>query len=67
MLLPSGALRDEVSLRAAITKGCRQRCIHLSHAKAIEAFDRYMDYRLFGACGRLEILGEIDDSNRRVT
>ena len=25
---PSGAIRQEVSLRAAITKGCRQRCIY---------------------------------------
>lgn len=32
VLFPSGALRDEISLRAAITKGCRQRCIYLSHA-----------------------------------
>jgi site-specific recombinase XerD len=46
VLFPSGALRDEISLRAAITKGCRQRCIYLSHAKAIEALDRYLDYRI---------------------
>ncbi len=26
VLFPSGAIRSEVSLRAAITKGCRQRC-----------------------------------------
>jgi len=45
VLFPSGALRDEISLRAAITKGCRQRCIYLSHAKAIEALDRYLNYR----------------------
>lgn len=45
VLFPSGALRAEVSLRAAITKGCRQRCIYLSHAKAIKALDRYLDYR----------------------
>ncbi len=45
MLFPSGALRDEISLRAAITKGCRQRCIYLTHAKAIEALDRYLAYR----------------------
>lgn len=45
VLFPSGALRAEISLRAAITKGCRQRCIYLSHAKAIEALDRYLDYR----------------------
>lgn len=45
VLFPSGALRDEISLRAAITKGCRQRCIYLTHAKAIEALDRYLTYR----------------------
>jgi site-specific recombinase XerD len=45
VLFPSGALREEVSLRAAITKGCRQRCIYLSHAKAVEALERYLDYR----------------------
>jgi site-specific recombinase XerD len=37
VLFPSGALRDEISLRAAITKGCGQRCIYLSHA---------LDYRI---------------------
>jgi len=45
VLFPSGALRDEISLRAAITKGCRQRCIYLSHAKAIDALDVYLSYR----------------------
>lgn len=46
MLFPAGALRDEISLRAAITKGCRQRCIYLSHAKARLAPDRYLNYRI---------------------
>jgi site-specific recombinase XerD len=46
VLFPSGALRDEISLRAAITKGCRQRCIYLTHSKVIEALDRYLDYRV---------------------
>lgn len=46
VLFPSRALRDEVSLRAAITKGCRQRCIYLSHAKTIETLERYLDYRI---------------------
>lgn len=36
VLFPSGALRSEISLRAAITKGCRQRCIYLGHAKSME-------------------------------
>lgn len=46
VLFPSGVLRDEISLRAAIAKGCRQRCIYLTHAKAIEALDRYLAYRI---------------------
>lgn len=45
VLFPSGSLREEISLRAAITKGCRQRCIYLSHAKAIDAIDQYLSYR----------------------
>jgi len=27
VLFPSGTLREKISLRAAITEGCRQRCI----------------------------------------
>ncbi len=45
VLLPNGALRSEVSLRAAITKGCRQRCVYLTHAQATEALDRYIEHR----------------------
>ena len=52
VLFPPGALRSEISLRAAITKGCRQRCIYLSHAKTIEAVDRYLNLRI---AGRLRI------------
>lgn len=55
VLFPSGALRDEISLRAAITKGCRQRCVYFSHAKVIEALDRYLDYRV---TRRLRTTGE---------
>ncbi|AME28645.1 tyrosine-type recombinase/integrase [Burkholderia sp. PAMC 26561] len=46
VLFANGKLRHEVSLRAAITKGCRQRCIYLSSAKLIEALQRYLDYRV---------------------
>ncbi|WP_082439917.1 site-specific integrase [Massilia sp. WG5] len=46
VLFPSGALRGEVSLRAAITKGCRQRCVYLNHSKVIQALDRYLVYRV---------------------
>ncbi|SPK77193.1 Integrase family protein (plasmid) [Cupriavidus taiwanensis] len=45
VMLPSGQLREEVSLRAAITKGCRQPCIYLSHQKTAAALDRYIEWR----------------------
>lgn len=45
VMLPGGQLREEVSLRAAITKGCRQRCIYLSHPKTVAALERYIDWR----------------------
>ncbi|MDO3617312.1 site-specific integrase [Ralstonia pseudosolanacearum] len=43
VMLPGGQIREEVSLRAAITKGCRQRCIYLSHPKTIAALERYIE------------------------
>src|SRR3569833_884452 len=46
VLFPSGAIRAEVSLRAAITKGCRQRCIYLTHRQTVEALERYLAYRI---------------------
>ncbi|KAF7961412.1 integrase [Cupriavidus sp. UYMU48A] len=45
VLQPSGQMREEVSLRAAITKGCRQRCVYLSHSKTIAALERYIEWR----------------------
>lgn len=48
VLYSSGATREEVSLRATITKGCRQRCIYLTHKRAIAALERYLDYRIAG-------------------
>lgn len=45
VMLPDGQIREEVSLRAAITKGCRQRCIYLSHPKTIAALGRYIERR----------------------
>lgn len=45
VLLPSGTVRTEVSLRAAITKGCRQRCVFLSHADTRQALDAYIEWR----------------------
>ncbi len=45
VMLPGGQLREEVSLRAVITKGCRQRCIYLSHPKTVAALERYIEWR----------------------
>jgi integrase/recombinase XerD len=45
VLLPSGAVRPEVSLRAAITKGCRQRCVYLTHSDTRAALDAYIEWR----------------------
>ena len=41
----NGELRKEVSLRAAITKGCRQRCAYPSSPKLIAAIERYIQHR----------------------
>ncbi|CAE6818888.1 hypothetical protein R69888_06010 [Paraburkholderia haematera] len=45
VLARSGARREEVSLRGSITKGCRPRCIYLSDARTIAAFERYIEWR----------------------
>jgi integrase len=45
VLAKSGARREEVSLRGSVTKGCRPRCIYLSHERTIAAFDRYIEWR----------------------
>lgn len=47
----SGKLRSEISLREAITKGCRQRCAYLVSKPAIEALERYHEYRITKAVG----------------
>jgi integrase/recombinase XerD len=46
VLFASGVARSEVSLRAAITKGCRQRCIYVTHKQTIAALERYLDFRI---------------------
>lgn len=46
VMFSSGVLRTEVSLRAAITKGCRQRCIYITHSQTIAALERYIAYRI---------------------
>ena len=45
VLYPSGAIREEVYLRAEITKGCRPRNIHLTHPKCIEAIGAWLNAR----------------------
>lgn len=45
VLKKSGARREEILLPASITKRCRARCVFLAHPKAIEAFDRYVEWR----------------------
>lgn len=46
VLHQSGRLRSEISLRAEITKGCRQRLAYLTNPKLIAALDRYVEWRL---------------------
>ena len=45
-LFPSGAIRQEVSLRAAVTKGCRQRCIYPTNRELIATLDDYLALRI---------------------
>lgn len=42
MLFPSWAIWQEVSLRATITKSCRQRCIYPANRTLIEALGSYL-------------------------
>jgi integrase/recombinase XerD len=46
VLFPSGTIRAEVSLRAAITKGCRQRCIYPTNRELLAALDAYLALRI---------------------
>ncbi len=45
-LFVSGKLRQEVSLRAVVTKGCRQRCIYPTNADLIAAIEGYLALRV---------------------
>ncbi|WP_413183374.1 tyrosine-type recombinase/integrase [Paraburkholderia sacchari] len=51
VLFPSGAIRSEASLRAAITKGCRQRCVYLTHPKTVSALECYLNHRIARGMG----------------
>lgn len=46
VLFPSGAIRTEVSLRASITKGLRQRCIYPTNRDLVAAIDDYLALRV---------------------
>lgn len=46
VMLPSGRLRSEISLREAVTKGCRQRCAYLVTKPLLDAMEAYIAFRL---------------------
>jgi integrase/recombinase XerC len=43
---PTGKLRSEVSLREAVTKGCRQRCVYLVTKPLVDALHAYLVHRI---------------------
>lgn len=51
VMYPSGKLRSEISMREAITKGCRQRCAYLASKSAIQALENYLLYRIEHSIG----------------
>lgn len=46
VLFPSGTISAEVSLRASITKGLRQRCIYPTNRDLVAAIDDYLEVRV---------------------
>lgn len=54
----SGKLRSEVSMREAITKGCRQRCAFLVSKPAIQALEAYLQYRIVRGIGSAYVTGQ---------
>tara|TARA_Y100000296_G_scaffold85651_2_gene122240 strand:- start:4794 stop:5408 length:615 start_codon:yes stop_codon:yes gene_type:complete len=57
VLYPSGSIRPEVYLRAEITKGCRARNVHLTHAKCLAAIEAWIAVRLLRSWGVCETEG----------
>lgn len=51
VMFPSGKLREEVSLRAAVTKGCRPRTAFIVHKQLVWALEAYLNYRLARGIG----------------
>lgn len=43
---PSGSLHEEVNLRAAVTKGCRERCVYPSNRDLVAALELYVEHRI---------------------
>jgi len=60
VLFSHGRLRSEVSLREAITKGCRQRTVYFTGRKLIDALERYLAYRVDRSLG-----ATLDDTRYR--
>lgn len=54
----SGKLRSEISMREAITKGCRQRCTYLVSKLAIQALETYLQYRIQKGIGSAFMQGQ---------
>lgn len=50
-LFPSGAIRQEVSLRAAVAKGCRQRCVYPTNRDLVAALEDYLTRCASSAAG----------------
>ena len=46
VMFPSGKLREEVSMRAAVTKGCRPRSAFMVHKQLVAALEGYLQYRI---------------------
>lgn len=51
VMFPSGKLRQEVSMRAAVTKGCRPRSAFLVHKQLVEALETYLQHRVARGIG----------------
>lgn len=51
VLTKSGTRREEIHLPGSITKGCRARCVFVAHPRAIEALDRYVEWRYARGAG----------------
>lgn len=51
LMLPSGSWRKEVSVRAAIRKGSKQRCVYPTNKTLLQAMDRYVEHRIQRGAG----------------